>query len=92
MRWINYSESKSYFEIVQSHWPSEKFKVKLGLHAQEIIQVFALLLKDSSHVYLMFILGKLSVQAERSNNKKALLQSIDYFMMTRYLLFHKLST
>ena len=63
MRWINYSESKSQFEIVQSYWPFEKFKVKLGLNAQEIIQVFALLLKDSSHVRLMFVLGKLSVQS-----------------------------
>ena len=52
MRWINSSESKSHLEIVQSYWPSEKFKVKLGLHAQEFIQVFALLLEDSSNVYL----------------------------------------
>ena len=52
MRWINSPESKSHFEIVQSNWLSQKFKVKLGLHAHEIIQVFALLLKDSSDVYL----------------------------------------
>ena len=52
MRWINYSESKSYIKVVQSHWPCQKFKVKLGLHAQEFIQVFALLLEDSSNVYL----------------------------------------
>ena len=52
MRWIYFSESKSRFEVVQSYWPSEKFKVKLGLHAQEFIQVFALLLEDSSDVYL----------------------------------------
>ena len=52
MRWINYSESKSYTKVVQSHWPCQKFKVKLGLHAQEFIQVFALLLEDSSNVYL----------------------------------------
>ena len=52
MRWIYFSESKSHFEVVQSYWPSEKFEVKLGLHAQEIIQVFALLLTDLSDVYL----------------------------------------
>ena len=83
MRWINYSESKSHFEVVQSYWPSEKFEVKLGLHAQEFIQVFALLLKDSSQVHLMFIMGKHSVKTERSNNNKALLQSIDKRRQTK---------
>ena len=73
MRWIYFSESKSRFEVVQSYWPSEKFKVKLGLHAKEFIQVFALLFEDSSNVYLCI---NSQFETEQTNNKKAVLPTI----------------
>ena len=77
MRWINYSESKSHIKVVQSHWPCQKFKFKLGLHAQEFIQVFALLFEDSSNFYLYI---NSQFETEQSNNNKAVLptmQTID---------------
>ena len=60
-------------EIVQSYWPSEKFKVKLGLHAQEFIQVFASLFEDSSNVYLCI---NPQLETEQSNNNKAVLPTV----------------
>ena len=86
MRYINFSESKSYFEFVQSHWPSEKFEVKLGLHAQEFIQVFALLFEDSSNVYLCI---NSQFETEQSNNKKAVLPTIQTIDKWRFSKIRK---